>query len=152
MVFGHFSLLLFFRRIEGRGWVNYEDHDRVTFERIFHKPPHCESAHRHFLPPKAAVAHPAPHPPDHRPVEMHGKNLSAVASTLGLISVSSISSVLSILHRYRRKNREKTRRYFFYLLPNSMSHKFRTTPKASPTVSPVPIARPPASSSSYRLF
>ena len=36
MVFGHFSLLLFFRRIEGRGWVNYEDHDRVTFERIFH--------------------------------------------------------------------------------------------------------------------
>lgn len=36
MVFCHFSLLLFFRRIEGRGWVNYEYHDRVTFERIFH--------------------------------------------------------------------------------------------------------------------
>ena len=35
MVFCHFSLLLFFRRIEGRGWVNYEYHDRVTFERIF---------------------------------------------------------------------------------------------------------------------
>ena len=35
MFFCHFSLLLFFRRNEGRGWVNYEDHDRVTFERIF---------------------------------------------------------------------------------------------------------------------
>lgn len=38
MFFCHFSLLLFFRRNEGRGWVNYEDHDRVTFERIFHQP------------------------------------------------------------------------------------------------------------------
>jgi len=38
------------------------------------------------------------------------KNFSAVARTLGLISVSSISSVLSILHRYRRKKREKSRR------------------------------------------
>ena len=36
MVFCHFSLLLFFRRNEGRGWVNYEDQRGVTFERIFH--------------------------------------------------------------------------------------------------------------------
>ena len=44
------------------------------------------------------------------------KNFSAVARTLGLISVSSISSVLSILHRHRRKKRKKSSKFsnFFH--------------------------------------
>ena len=49
------------------------------------------------------------------------KNFSAVARTLGLISVSSISSVLSILHRHRRKNRKKSSKFsnFFSCPPLS---------------------------------
>ena len=42
------------------------------------------------------------------------KNFSAVARTLGLISVSSISSVLSILHRHRRKNRKKSSKFYHF--------------------------------------
>ena len=44
------------------------------------------------------------------------KNFSAVARTLGLISVSSISSVLSILHRHRRKNRKKSTKFRNFLI------------------------------------
>ena len=42
------------------------------------------------------------------------KNFSAVARSLGLISVSSISSVLSIIHRHRLKNRKKSSKFNNY--------------------------------------
>ncbi len=45
------------------------------------------------------------------------KNFNAVASTLGLISVSSISSILSILHRHRRKNRKKSSKFSNFFHP-----------------------------------
>ena len=53
------------------------------------------------------------------------KNFSAVARTLGLISVSSISSVLSILHRHRRKNRKKSSKFsnFFSSVPMAIGKR-----------------------------